>query len=186
MAKTAFPVDRKKLEASIVEAEAGGPLANRSALHIAVEGIYNLKEPPKQITSAVIGLRIKEWSLSCATPIGKRGRAKGESFGGVKGKRTSRSEKFQKNPKVISGFKKLRKELSVKFQDGKPAFPSSALSMMNRLESGSMKAAVALKCLDCAGGSILDVKLCNCNSCPLFAFRRWTEDTVTETEKEAA
>ena len=77
MAKKAFVVDRAKLEAALNSAEVNGPLVNRSVLFNKAAILYNADNPPREITAAVIYLRVNEWGIELKTPVGKRGRVAG-------------------------------------------------------------------------------------------------------------
>lgn len=51
-------------------------------------------------------------------------------------------------------------------------YPSHA-NKIKQLESGSLKAAIKLKCIDCTLGSMDDIKNCSVVSCPLWPVRHW-------------
>lgn len=43
------------------------------------------------------------------------------------------------------------------------------------LKAGSMKAAIALKCLDCCNGQMNEVRHCSVEGCPVWPLRPWKE-----------
>ena len=47
------------------------------------------------------------------------------------------------------------------------------ISKIKQLESGSQKAAIKLKCLDCTLGHMEEIKNCSVVSCPLWPVRHW-------------
>lgn len=76
MPKKQTEVDRAKLEAAILNAESGGPVAGRTALWSAVATLYNGDNPPCAITPSVVYIRFTQWGLTCKTQPGKRGAAR--------------------------------------------------------------------------------------------------------------
>ena len=76
MAKVAFEVDKEKLEAAVKQVESNGPLGSRKVLDSAVAEAYNASNPPREITAAVVSLRLSAWNISLVTPLSKRGRKK--------------------------------------------------------------------------------------------------------------
>jgi hypothetical protein len=195
MAKPMTEVSRNTLELAIRKAETDGPLKNLDALWTAACEIYNSMDVPKQITKSVVMLRATAWKLETKTKPGKKGRAAGvplseeqkAAMQAGRGARKPRAEKFAGDPVLVQGFSELRKEVPERF-----------LPLVEKLTNkGSMRAAVALKCLDCSGYSTVEVRLCPCTSCPLYAFRPYKgkagddevvelDETVEETEAEAA
>lgn len=184
MAKTAFEVDRVKLTTAITAAELEGPLRNRSVLHEIVAEVYNKNTPPRPITAAVVGLRIKEWKLEVKTPIGKRGRQgpmteehKEKLRLGRTGKRASRADKFAKIEGLAEGFEELRQKVPERF-----------LPVVDRLENGSMKAGLILHCLDCTGYCVSEIKRCSAGvqMCQLWPFRPYQKTVSDEDESLAA
>ena len=191
--KKEFVVDRAKLVSAIRQAEAAGPLANRSVLHGEVARIYNAASPPREITEAVVGLRIKAWELDVTTPIGKKGRTAGVPLTDEQkkamqaGRKGGRAAKFGADPLVVSGFEQMKREVSPRWSN-----------LVEKARQGSMRAAVALKCIDCSAEQPIEIKFCTCTSCPLYAFRPYkqkpgeeavegaeVEDTELEVEEAA-
>lgn len=170
MAKTAIQVDRTLLENIIANVESNGPLINRNALYKKVSESYNAgiaSRGLKPIKAGVVFLRIRDWGLQVKTPIGKRGRQAGSSFPGSAANRKSRSDKFKSDPVVQKSFKSIRQYI------GNEA--PRLLPIVDRIEDGSMKAAVKLKCLECCNWQPNEVAKCSVNDCALFAFRPYKE-----------
>lgn len=172
MARTSVAVDRAKLIFSIAEVEKNGALVNRSVLHTKVAEYYNgvVIDSPK-ITPAIVGLRIKEWNINVTTPVGKRGRQAGVSMTPeqkallANRTRTTRSEKFAKNPEIKAALQDLKSEI------GSSKESSLYLPLVDKICGGSMKAAVKLMCLTCSNFQRNEVKECGATNCPLYAFR---------------
>jgi len=168
MAKPMTEVSRSTLEAAIRKAEEQGPLKNLDSLWISACEIYNSWTDRNQITKSVVMLRSIKWKLETKTKPGKKGRAAGVPLSAEqkaamqagRGARKPRAEKFAADPVLVEGFKDLKKETPERF-----------LPLVSKLEAGSMRAAVALKCLDCSSHQPVEIRLCPCTSCPLYAFR---------------
>lgn len=189
MARTSVNVDRAKLIFSISEIEKNGAQTNRSVLHSKVADYYNqIAINLPKITPAIVGLRIKEWKINVITPIGKRGRQAGVAMTPeqkallANRTRTSRSEKFSKNPEIKSALQDLRKDISSSRES------SAYLPLVDKICGGSMKAAVKLMCLNCSNFQRAEIKECGATNCPLYAFRPFqnvstdlnTDDEVVE------
>jgi len=169
MAKPMTEVSRPKLEAAIRKAEEAGPLKNLDALWVAACAIYNASSPPKEISKSVIMLRATAWKLETKTKPGKKGRAAGvplsdeqkAAMQAGRGARKPRAEKFAADPLLVQGFKDLKRQT-----------PERWKPLVDKLsQQGSMRAAVALKCLDCSAYQPVEIKLCACTDCSLYAFR---------------
>lgn len=182
MARKSVEVDKNKIVLAIKEAEKEGPLENRSVLYNKVCKIYNVSIAEDNnlqiITPAIVGLRIKEWNLQIVTPVGKKGRRSG--FSGLDRsniKRTSRQEKFAANPVIKSAIQDLRKEISRKYKGTYDA-------LVNRIQQGSMKAALKLMCIDCCNGCRKEIENCGATNCPLYAFRPYQNSASGISESE--
>jgi hypothetical protein len=181
MGRRTVEVHQATLRECIVQAEAKGPLSNLNALWAKVSDLYNLREVPEQITPSVAMLRVKEWNITVKTQPGKRGRSgamTAEQKAAMAAGRKPRAEKFKDDPVIQAGFVQLRREINPRFS-----------TLLDKLtEQGSMRAAVALKCLDCSNEQTVEVRNCPCTSCPLYAFRPYQNkaDTDEEELQEAA
>jgi hypothetical protein len=167
MPKTERPVSKPHLVQAIAEAEGNGPLSNRVTLYEAAALIYNLDLPEgfREITFSIVMKRIVDWKLVIKTPVGKRGRAPGSGIPkGLKpGKRVGRRAKFAKSSVALKSVAHIRADLKANNQE-------RFLPLVERIEGGSMKAAVQLNCIQCMGYNQADVKRCGCVGCPFYAF----------------
>lgn len=185
MAKPTTPVDQVKLKTAIRLSEKDGPLGNLNELWKLVAEKYNAMSPPQPISFSVVGLRISQWKLETKTKAGRRGRAPGEKLSDEQkaamqaGRRGGRRSKFDADPNIQESFALIRQTV-----------PERWTTHVQKLtEQGSMKSAVALKCLDCSCFQPVEIKLCATQGCPLWAFRPYqTKDTDQEDidEKEVA
>lgn len=169
MAKTPKKVDQKLLVRAIEQAEKDGPLRNLQALWESACKIYNESVGTTsfpEITPSVVMLRVGEWNISRKTVAGKKGRGvlsdeqKAAMQAGRQGGRTSKAEKFAKNPLIAEAHKLLRERTPERFHN-----------LVDQIEAGSRSAAVKLNCLECSAYVTSEVRQCVCSHCPLFAFR---------------
>lgn len=115
---------------------------------------------PKPITASVVILRIEEFNLGSVikTPKGKRGRQSGIALSAEQ-KAAMQAGRQQKS--ISKDFiDRLKKNTPVTFHN-----------VINRIQSGSIKAAIKLHCLQCSGYERNEVKHCQCLTCPLYAIR---------------
>ena len=152
MSRKEIPCDERRLREAIADLEHGGPLENLNKLHIAaanrmVEAGYPL------VTPAIVMLRIKGWNIPTKTVKGKRGRAIGS--GPV-------VRKPRESGKLVRLFNYV---------------PDKYRKLVKRIEAGSLKAAIKLKCMDCQGfetsapGLTQIIRECPCTDCPLHSVR---------------
>lgn len=179
--KKSIEVDREKFVKALRKAEEKGPLANRSALWEAIANIYNLDIVPVKISPSIAMLRVTGWGLEVKTPVGKRGRAKlspeqKAAMQVARGKRVPRGEKFKQIPEIVQGFTELRSELTKEFKQYLPVLEKSV--------EGSAKAGIKLKCLECTSYQPMEIKHCNINTCGLFPYRPYQNNSSEETVEE--
>jgi hypothetical protein len=135
-------------------AQPDGQFPNRSALWAALEQTNWAKtRSPRPLTGQVAMIIAKQNNLILETPLGKRGREKGCGPVGNPGARRR---------KVMPNDARIALTLVT---------PKALHGKVNRAANGSLKAAVALKCLDCSGGSKKEVALCAIKECSLWSFR---------------
>ena len=60
--------------------------------------------------------------------------------------------------------------------------PERYRPLVNRAERGSMRAALALKCLDCSCWQVPEIKECAITHCPLYPYRPYQSRTGTDSE----
>jgi len=183
MARTQKQVNRQRLAQAIADAEANGPLVNRSVLYASVAERYNVAcgvKGNEYITPSIVMLRINEWNMSIKTPVGKRGRPAGskmpqklDSEGNPLPRATRKSRKA--SPENLNAMK--RGEFSGDQYQG----------LLARIENGSLTARIKANCLSCAGFVREEVKNCQCVGCPLWDVRPFRgspstlEDDTSET-----
>lgn len=155
MGRTKLDINMQDVESMLHQVELNGPLINQSAVWNAIADLYN-KQYNTDISPAVFRQRILEANLNVQTKPGKKGRQPG-----VKVERTSRANKFQ-SKKGKGALKVLR-----------GTTPANYLPIVDKIEAGSMKAAVKLHCLECCGfdDSINRVRNCEIKECSLWLFR---------------
>lgn len=155
MGKKKIPVKKSELEAVINELEANNTYSAESHLFAAVAETEWAKR--QKITAPVVYLRVREYKIQLKTQVGKRGMMPK----GVRPPRQksllTRAQKFAKYAHIFAAMlKEYPRQLHVK---------------INRIRKGSMKAAIAVKCLDCSGFYGREVKWCPCKTCALWVFR---------------
>lgn len=180
MGRPMIQVDQNSLTTIINRCEANKTYRNHSELFKDVASLYN-DQHKTTLTPAIIYLRVNEWGIVLKTEKGKKGRQKGDGPAislDQRAARQPRSDKFAASKVAQQSLGLLRAEVK-REQNGR------FLPLVKRLEGGSMKAAVALKCLDCCAGSVVDIKHCPCTSCPLYLFRPYqhkSEEVLTSQE----
>lgn len=154
-------IDKKKLQDVINDIELKytdvktGQLTitNRSQLADIVSNTeWAINYKPKPITAAVVTARIRKFGLVCKTPLGKRGRQKGEAI--------VRSNKPKKTSTEANDA--LIKYMTPKYK-----------SLANKIIGGSRQAATKAMCIQCVGfeNAANEIRNCTVFSCPLFNFR---------------
>lgn len=155
--KPSIFVDRSLLEKTIQALEAAQSFSNRSQLFDAVVTDYN-KAADVPINSPLVYLRVKSWDIPLKTPKGKPGRSGGNPTLGT-AVRVPRATKF-KDASVQKSLSALKVVTNPKYHN-----------LVKRASKGSLKAAVILKCIDCACEDRKSIKECCVLSCPLWPFR---------------
>jgi hypothetical protein len=176
MAKTATPVNEGQMKTAIALVEKDGPLGNLSVLYDAVAAEYKKLVPDqdREVTASVVLGWIKKNEYPVKTQPGKRG-------GGLQpghrptGTRTSRADKFAKNPEVTKHFERIRKNV-----------PENYLPLVEKAAGGSITAAVKLKCLDCTAFQREEIRGCKVGCCSLWPVRPFQSDAEDEEGEEVA
>lgn len=141
-------LDKEKFQLVVADIEATQKPSNRSQLWKLVEASdWARSQQPRPLTSQVAYLKAKEMGLTIATPVGKKGVF--ERANGPKRSRVSLNLVSSVGVGVPDNFKKL----------------------VAKMEKGSLKAAVKLKCLDCSDWQMKEVRNCKVTGCPLFPVR---------------
>ena len=180
MARVAIEVDKQRLILAIQMAESNGPLRTQNDVWIEAAKLYNTNLPQlgdwKQITHSVAMLRATTWGIELKT-LSARGQGRKmspehiASMQANRGARVSRKERFAKNDQIKESFIALRKRT-----------PINLHTLVDRVEKGSLKAAIRLMCAQCMGHENVAKEVRNCTSkaCPLYAFRPYQKPTDTE------
>lgn len=161
-------VDRKALQECIIQVEELGVKRNWAELFSAVAEIYN-SVTEQNCSGAVLQKIATDDKMDIETPRGKKGAGLGMRI-----KRRKRMDVFAGKPEVQKSFKEMRKELPL-WTNGR------FLPVIEKIESGSLTAAVKLKCLECSGFISADVRTCGSTGCSLWPFRPYqTKDDKPE------
>lgn len=139
-----------------------GKFANRSQLWQVLESTEWAKSrQPRPLTAQVAMIKAKTFGTLIQTPVGQRGRQKGQGPVNV----VSRKRK----PMADAILTDLRLGIPVS-EDGKN-IREKYEPVAKRAASGSLKAAIKLKCLDCCAWKQKEVALCTVTDCSLWNFR---------------
>lgn len=151
--RKAIQIDALALQNTIREVETSNTIGNRSQLWAAVEATEWAKtRSPRPLTAQVAMNLAKKFNLNIATPLGKKGREKGS--GPIPG---AGRKKKTLPPDVVVALNKI--------------VPAEFHKIVEKAAGGSMKAAVKLKCLDCTGYQMKEVRECELKDCSLWSFR---------------
>jgi hypothetical protein len=177
MGRKAIHVDKSQLEATIAECEAKSEYRNQSHLFKDVANILTTRLGLAKVPSAAfVYTQVQKFSLPLKTPKGRKGIQPGERLGG-QGERKSRQERLSEHPKGKQALGELKTDI-LREKNGK------FLPIFKRFEKGSLKAALQLKCLDCANYQPNEIRHCPCTGCPLFLVRPYQSATEAEVETE--
>ncbi len=164
--RTKLVIDGRDLQAVVDELESKNTFSTRAELWAAIEASEWAKSlEPRPLTAQVAMMRAKELNVTIKTAKGKKGREKGEA--------------------VPRGERKRKRIPLEMVQPLKDIFPESVHQRIDSAAQGSLKAAVALKCLDCCGYQKKEVALCCTTMCTLWAFRPW-QRAMTKTAEGRA
>ncbi len=145
-------INRGELEKVVQEIEASNTFTNRSALFKAISETDWAKGHKKPLTSSVVMLRINEFNIPLKTPKGKKG-------AGLDGARRTGATRERKkaNPTVIAELRR--------------ATPKSRHRLVDKIETGSIAAAVKLMCIQCSNYQNEEIKNCTVITCALHSIR---------------
>lgn len=171
MAKTKLEINKDEFQKVVTDLENAQTFDNPSKLWKAVEATdwaKNLK--PRALTAAVAYARAKELGINIKTQPGKRGNP-GGLVGGAPRVRVPRSTKMKA---FAASFVRMRKSTPERFRP-----------LVDKLEkSGSLKACIKLKCLECSNWQPGEVKECVITDCPLFPIRPFQGKKTEETNEQ--
>lgn len=114
------------------------------------------------MAEGTIPAKFAAWGLECVTPKGKRG-GEGGDFGRSQGIKPNTNRKRRG----------ISSDISAKIYDNLPKWANEerALKLLEKAENGSMKAMVALKCLDCVVWQPKEIRECQSSDCSLYSIR---------------
>lgn len=154
--RKAIEIDTAEFQAQLKQLEAAQPdgkFPNRSALWVSFESTEWAKSRnPRPLTAQVAMIKAKELKLEIQTPIGQKGRVKGQGPV-VRGQRKSRNVPID----AVDAMTK--------------ATPEKYAPLIKKVANGSLKAVVKLNCLQCCNFQKKEVGLCTIVSCPAWGFR---------------
>ncbi len=160
MARTKLEINKDEFQKVVTDLEAAQTFENPSVLWKAVEATEWAKGlKPRALTAAVAYVRAKELGIVIKTLPGKRGNPGGGGLvGGAPRVRVPRSTKMKAFGET---FAKMRKETPERFRP-----------LVDKAEkTGSMKACIKLKCLECSAWQPSEVRQCVIIDCPLYPIR---------------
>ena len=173
MARTKIQVDRTALQNTVNTLEAGQTFTNSSALYEAVANTEWGKG--LKLTPSVVYLRIREFKITMQTKPGKRGGTiTQERIDAMRAGRKDRQPRSEKMKNFSASFALMRKN-----------YPSKSLPLIEKAETGSLRAAIKLMCLDCTCQQPVEVRNCACPGCPLFPHRPYQGSMEEEEEGQA-
>lgn len=172
--KTSTQVDIPGIQELIKLAEEKHTYSGLSNLFTDVARMYkeqNLLNAEK-MTPAIVGLRVKKNKLIHVTKVGKRGREKGS------GPVSAGREVYVLSPANKEHIKKLRSYIVNEgfSRSGERSSPrhKQSIRLVDRIEKGSLRAAINLKCLECTNFQTQEIKDCQCkDTCPLWSLRSY-------------
>lgn len=157
-------IEKSELQSVVTAAENAQEFTNLSALCQYVcttewaKKLKNSSGNAVDLHHQVVYNRLKEFGIVTKTKAGKRGNSNLAGNTGPR-ERKPRAEKFAVNKLVKATFQELRKET-----------PTAHQKIIDRMEKGSLKAAVRLMCLQCTNGNAGDIGSKGCLGCALSPF----------------
>lgn len=149
-----------------------GKFKNRSALwHAMEESVWAKTRQPVPLSAQVAMSRAKVFGTKINTPLGKKGKEKGQGPTNV----VSRKRK----PMADNIVTALMNGIPIA-EDGKK-IREKYNGTVAKAAKGSLKAVIKLKCLDCCAWQQKEVSLCTVIDCPNWNYRPY-KNKVTLTE----
>lgn len=149
-------LDPQEFQDKLTEFETGKQFATRGAMWDAFcDEPWAMSRSPRALSISVAQSKAKEFGLKILTPLGARGIITAENRGGER--------KAKKMP--LKQINAIRQDMLGGSND---AFLSKKIKAA---AGGSVKAAIVLHCLYCAGNA-KEVSLCQIYSCPLWHLRK--------------
>lgn len=163
-------VNLSDLQTQIIElekAQPDGKFPNRSALWSGLEATEWAKtREPRPLSAQVAMILAKNANLDIQTPVGQKGRVKGQGPVNV-GPRKKRTAEPVVLDALTNGMPKDARE---KYS-----------SVIKKACGGSLKSVIKLKCLDCCNWEKKEVSFCTVLSCPNWMFRPYkAKESLTD------
>lgn len=171
MGRTKVNVNKNELLSVINDLESKCTFSSLSDLYKAVEASEWARKHNPPLTSSVILLRINEYKIPTKTTKGKKFLASIDSKPIADKKLTSETKEW---------IAAIRGRMDKKFH-----------KLILKAANGSKKARIKLKCLDCSGETISEIKNCKLMTCGIWLDRPYqttnlTIDATYEEETEDA
>ena len=153
MARQPIEINKEEYQKVLSEVESNHKPTSRQSLFQLIcgtEWAQNLRPRPLQPQTAM--LKAKEFALIITTPLGRRG----------DGLEQARTIKHERKKRIVLP------EVAMKL---KSVIPPAFASKLEKTIKGSLKAAIALKCLDCCAFDKKEIAHCTIQQCSLWSFR---------------
>lgn len=166
MSRASIPVDMDLLKECIAEVEIAGPLTKQSALFEAV-ALLMITRGHSPIQPHIVRLRVEAFKIEVKTKKARNVGAKAE--------KENTEEIVEETNETVSNFtpfvhppsRPQAKRGDFSFVPIGTGFKTIAEKAMR----GNLQAAIDWKCGECVGWDAEEVRLCVCDSCPLWQFR---------------
>jgi len=179
MPRPSIVITAEELQKQLQEAESARTFKNWSALFEYVANTVwgktriNSLGKPQPLTAAVIYQRVMQFKLTdvIQTGKGKKGQKEGKPRPPARQDLHERAGKYQKkfcDDYYYSGAWGIS-------TDSARVKQKRMLKYIERLEQGSLKAGIALKCIDCCNGSFFEVQNCRMFDCALYSISPLTK-----------
>lgn len=123
------------------------------------------------ITAPNVYNYIKKWNIQIKTKAGRGTDSLSRLRNSSNVVRVTRGEKIQQDPQGQTWIQAVRNHFKFLCGNKLGRFQKS----LTKLEAGSLKAAVGLKCVECCGGDTIEIRECVCMDCPLYYFRPYKQ-----------
>ena len=162
MGRKTIEINLDMLRETIQAVEASGPLGNLSALYTQVSELL-ISRGEVNANPQLVMLRINKLGIPVKTQKGKRGRQPGHvvDLGTIPSRGRRKMSDPNYNALLASGPSGGKGQVS----------KQSYKSLLGKARTGSLKAVIRLKCLECADYQREEIRLCGCLSCPLYSIR---------------
>lgn len=161
--KTKLEVNRAEFQNVVNDLESKQTFSSPTHLWNTVEETeWARNHKPRRLTVSICRQRARELGIVMKTVAGKRGPGKmtPERKAAMLAARKNRKSSAEKMKAFGQAFTALRRET-----------PRHFLPLVDKAEKGSLRAALNLKCLECANYERKEIKECTLTGCSLFPHR---------------